>query len=237
MASECMDFIAENEEYPYIIKGPMGRGLDLQKSGIHIAFTAGTGVLPFLDLVAYMIRLNLGLLKEKAIVTEENGPQESRRQMVNEVQQQIDFSNFKFLLFTSYRTAREAFGRELCKGLGYITESKGLKNFEYIERLSVSSLKKTAPNLKGQEDKATTHGIEADRHWDENFIKQVLSKYSSQTPLSNNFGLSENLLASRQGISKVWVCGPPNMSNTFETALRKLSSIFKLNPLTDIQIM
>jgi len=46
----------------YVVKGPMGKGLDIQPSGVHIAFTAGTGVLPFLDLVAYLIRLNLGLV-------------------------------------------------------------------------------------------------------------------------------------------------------------------------------
>jgi len=37
----------------------MGKGLDLQQSGVHIAFTAGTGILPFLDLVAFLIRYNL----------------------------------------------------------------------------------------------------------------------------------------------------------------------------------
>ncbi len=49
----------------YEFHGPMGKGLDLQNSGIHIAFTAGTGVLPFLDLVAYLIRFNLGLVTNK----------------------------------------------------------------------------------------------------------------------------------------------------------------------------
>ncbi len=37
----------------------MGKGLDLRSSGVHIAFTAGTGILPFLDLVAFLIRYNL----------------------------------------------------------------------------------------------------------------------------------------------------------------------------------
>jgi hypothetical protein len=37
----------------------MGKGLDLQPTGVHVAFTAGTGILPFLDLVAFLIRYNL----------------------------------------------------------------------------------------------------------------------------------------------------------------------------------
>ena len=160
--------------------------------------------------------------------------------MVNEIQQQIDFSDFKFVLLTSYRSSKEAFGRELCKGLEYITKSKGLNNFELIERFSIASLKKSAPHLEGKDlkkqhgkPKAAIPDIDTECHWDENFIKKILNKYSSQA----TSGLSDNLLASRQGISRVWVCGPPGMSNTFDTALRKLSSIFKLNPLTDIQIM
>lgn len=46
----------------YAIQGPMGRGLDIQKEGTHIAFSAGTGILVFVDLVAHLIRKNLKLL-------------------------------------------------------------------------------------------------------------------------------------------------------------------------------
>ena len=41
----------------------MGKGLGILKSGVHIAFTAGTGALVFVDLVAYLARMNLKLLK------------------------------------------------------------------------------------------------------------------------------------------------------------------------------
>ena len=37
----------------------MGKGLDIQSTGTHIAFTAGTDCLVFLDLVAHLIRKNL----------------------------------------------------------------------------------------------------------------------------------------------------------------------------------
>ena len=33
----------------------MGLGIDIQPNGTHVAFTAGTGVLVFLDLVAHLI--------------------------------------------------------------------------------------------------------------------------------------------------------------------------------------
>jgi hypothetical protein len=44
------------------IKGPMGRGLMIQPHGVHVAFTAGTGALVFLDLVARIILSNTRLL-------------------------------------------------------------------------------------------------------------------------------------------------------------------------------
>ena len=44
----------------YDIKGPMGKGLLIKSQGVHIAFTAGTGVLVFLDLVAHLARKAFG---------------------------------------------------------------------------------------------------------------------------------------------------------------------------------
>lgn len=39
----------------------MGKGLGLSSKGTHVAFVGGTGVLVFVDLIALMIRNNLGL--------------------------------------------------------------------------------------------------------------------------------------------------------------------------------
>ena len=47
----------------FIVKGPMGKGLGIRESGVHVAFAAGTGVLVFLDLVMRLILHNTGALK------------------------------------------------------------------------------------------------------------------------------------------------------------------------------
>jgi len=47
------------------MKGPMGKGLQVEKDGVHIAFTAGTGCLLFFDLVAYLVRKNLKMLNSE----------------------------------------------------------------------------------------------------------------------------------------------------------------------------
>jgi len=62
----------------------------LKQSGVHVAFTGGTGVLVFLDLVAWLIRENVASTARKG---------------------------FKFILFVSYPTVHDAIARSLCQGL------------------------------------------------------------------------------------------------------------------------
>ena len=42
----------------FFVKGPMGKGLQIEERGIHLAFCAGTGVLVYLDLVGHLILRN-----------------------------------------------------------------------------------------------------------------------------------------------------------------------------------
>ena len=46
------------------VSGPMGKGLQPSSSGLHVAFAAGTGVLVFIDLVAYLTRQSFGIKSE-----------------------------------------------------------------------------------------------------------------------------------------------------------------------------
>lgn len=46
----------------YTVQGPMGRGLQPNLKGLHIAFAAGTGVLCFVDLVAHLILSELNII-------------------------------------------------------------------------------------------------------------------------------------------------------------------------------
>lgn len=77
----------------YQIKGPMGRGLGLTKDsqGSFYAFTAGTGILPFLDLISRIALSELDLIPNE--------------QKLNK--------NFKMLLFASFASEEEAIALEL----------------------------------------------------------------------------------------------------------------------------
>ena len=43
------------------VSGPMGRSLDVDTAGLNVAFAAGTGILPFMDLIGYISRQTLNL--------------------------------------------------------------------------------------------------------------------------------------------------------------------------------
>lgn len=57
----CSHDLSTPTKSRYKITGPLGKGLNVKPSGVHIAFSAGTGALVYIDLVAYLIRENLGL--------------------------------------------------------------------------------------------------------------------------------------------------------------------------------
>ncbi len=113
----------DNGSDTYEMQGPMGKGLEIQRKGVHIAYTAGTGVLVFVDLVAHLIRKNLGMLNQ-----EEDG--------------QLDNKRFKFILYVSFAKKEDSIALDLCKGLTNICKSTGKENFELHVRLSVNKPKK-----------------------------------------------------------------------------------------------
>lgn len=55
--SQANKSMARSEDI-FFVKGPMGKGLQIEERGIHIAFCAGTGVLVYLDLVGHLILRN-----------------------------------------------------------------------------------------------------------------------------------------------------------------------------------
>ena len=103
----------------YEIQGLLGKGLNLQKNGVHVAFTGGTGVLVFIDLVALLLRKNLGLIKnDHNIPIFKPG------------------ATFKFVLYVSFPNREDSVALELIEGLSEITKALKLKNFHLELRIS-----------------------------------------------------------------------------------------------------
>jgi len=90
----------------------MGKGLQISRSGIHVAFAGGTGALVFLDLVSRIILNNLLLL-----------PSQFEK-------------DFEFHFYASFRSEESSIGVELCNKLTLLNEKLGLANFKFIPRLA-----------------------------------------------------------------------------------------------------
>ena len=104
----------------YYIKGPMGKGLEIAPSGVHVAFCAGTGALVFLDLVAQLLIKNCF---------------ESDGKPVPKQMAMYDRS-FIFHLYFSFADREQAIGLELIEALEKINMKLGLTNFKATVRLS-----------------------------------------------------------------------------------------------------
>jgi len=105
-----------NQNGHYLVKGPVGKGLGITKEseGVHVAFTAGTGILVFIDLVT-----RIYLSRIEAI------PEEERLSPL-----------FKFVLYASFANKQDACGVELCEKVNNFMLKYGFNNFELYSRYS-----------------------------------------------------------------------------------------------------
>ena len=96
------------------IKGPFGLGLGIRPTGVHVAFSAGTGVLVFLDFVTRIILHNTG---------------------VKSFGDDFD-DEFKFILFISHQNLGETMGMDLCLKLVELNRVTKTDNFTLVPRLT-----------------------------------------------------------------------------------------------------
>jgi len=117
------NFTAEEQDFDvFNIKGPMGKGLCIEESGVHVAFCAGTGVLVFLDLVSHL------LLRAyyKHYVEPSKVP--------NHMLQLKD--DFEFLFFVSMLSMDSEIGLNICEALQKVNRKLGETNFKLTVRIS-----------------------------------------------------------------------------------------------------
>jgi hypothetical protein len=102
------------------VKGPLGRGLMVKSTGVHVVFAAGTGVLCFVDLVA---QLALAIMELDTIV------------MQGETL--LDLNDFKLVFYCSFKDRSDAMALELLYALSDFCMQLDTKiNFELYVRLS-----------------------------------------------------------------------------------------------------
>ena len=115
-------FFDHQEDDEFLVKGPMGKSLGVQNSGLHIIFAGGTGILPFMDLVAQLCYFNLGL-----------------NHLLGNKQTGRITDGFKLKLYVSFRDRNEAIGLDMLEALESYCKRNSADNFELIVRISNES--------------------------------------------------------------------------------------------------
>jgi hypothetical protein len=105
--------------FTYEIKGPIGESLQVKKSGLHIAFTSGTGVLPLMDLIGHLLFTTMGLNSALGV-----DPDDCVR------------PDFKLKLFVSFSSRKETVALELLERIRDYFEHIANPSFELVIRLS-----------------------------------------------------------------------------------------------------
>ena len=86
------------------IKGRMGLSLNVQQEGTHIAFAAGTGILPFIDIIGHLIL---------SLASEGSASLNSDSNILQNSENKVNPERFKLVLYTSFLDEDEAIGLKL----------------------------------------------------------------------------------------------------------------------------
>ena len=147
------------------IEGPCGKGLGLtrQSKGTNIIFAAGTGIIPFLDLLNYLLCKTMCLairLKQKNVLNTFNYEKRDDFYGLNVFDEQYDDvfdPTFKIVLIASFQNEEEIIGKEIIEKLAEI-------NFKYPDLVSNKFIAKIH-NIK------SSYIQNVSCHFDREFIK------------------------------------------------------------------
>jgi|688.fasta_scaffold173447_4 hypothetical protein len=112
-------FFRKTGELEFEVKGPMGKGLQVEKTGVHVAFAAGTGVLTFMDLVAHIAATNLKLNEKLGV---------NPNDCIGD--------GFKLVLHVAYKEKTDALGLEMMQRLREFCENNKFNNFELFVKIT-----------------------------------------------------------------------------------------------------
>jgi len=164
-----------DESKSILMNGPVGTGLELStdSKGIHYIFAMGTGVLPFIDLLNFILFKSMYLaLKQK------HG---------SKIAQQIDFhgadyerslsNNFKLVLYTAFAPGEENIGYDIIKKAAEINAKYNLDLFE--------------AHVKGVEEDPYVKKIA--KHIDGQFIRERVNKEASKVYICGSPAFNQNV--------------------------------------------
>ena len=125
--SEYLHFLPEESSESVLISGPVGRGIEIDddSSGLHYVFTVGTGILPFIDLLNFILFKCMYLaLKDR------HG--ESIANQINPLSQDYEgvlSNDFQLVLIAAYKNDDDAIGFNIIRKTAEISARYGLNIF------------------------------------------------------------------------------------------------------------
>ena len=139
----------------YEVSGPLGQGLKINKSGLHLAFAAGTGILCFIDLVAHLVQCSLGIFP--TLAKNEDTDISSSGQLSHTTNEMVQIESFKLVLYVSFTSFEDSIALDLLEAFDQYCSRNGVDCFSLHVRLA----KQGVNNQK----------------WDHEFVKKEIGQY------------------------------------------------------------
>lgn len=213
----------------YEIQGPMGKGLELTHAsrGLHVAFSAGTGALAFIDLVLRIFLSNIGAVQDK---------------------DEKLHDQFIFVLYQSFQNRESSCCLEMLEKVAEFNDKFGFKNFSLKLRLSnvkgkhnqywtkafvleevetlLEELGETVPERQsGRLQQDTGHALRMQLGSTNEPLPlndvlddplRLRAKSSTTKSLIQNQEEHQPAAALPKGAQKIWVCGTPQLNEMFD---------------------
>ncbi|KRX02685.1 Cytochrome b5-like heme/steroid binding domain [Pseudocohnilembus persalinus] len=194
--------IHENKQkLNFEIQGPQGLGLRLNKNnqGNFFIFCAGTGILPFMDLLNFFLNKAI-FLAAKEILGSSKKAEEFTSLKSYEIEEPL--KNFTLKVYASFNSQEDFIGKDIIEPLQQINDKFNLKICNLTLRFSDKFKSKIVKTV--------------DQRFDKQFIQTEFSK------LKINYSQDQNdLQQQKQGqVERVWICGPPTFQKIIPEAIQ-----------------
>jgi hypothetical protein len=139
MLSDHIHTFDLNTQTDLIIRGPVGTGLNLFSNvlrGTNVIFAAGTGIIPFIDLIAFTVRYMTYVISKREFKERENFIVPKEKSIFNKISENMMNPPFRICLFYSNSTHASALYMDVIEGLSALDKKYKLNMFRLYTRYS-----------------------------------------------------------------------------------------------------
>jgi NAD(P)H-flavin reductase len=138
-----------------IIRGPVGTGLNLFNNilkGTNVIFAAGTGIIPFIDLIAFTVTYMTYQISQQEFKGKDNFILSKEKSIFKKINEDPIVPPFKICLYATFSSPKSALYMDICEAL-----------FELDRKYNMNIFKLHVKNSNGEK-------------WDKDFVSKNLSE-------------------------------------------------------------